>query len=227
MEEEQLEVSQLCRRWSWGRWWCIAARADLCNFCSPPAPVKLKKPLQTIIAAPLGSDLQSCSAHEVHSHSHSRIKRIFPVLITNTSGCESLFVAWWVMISPGLAACSLVSGGARERGSTGVLECAVQAWECEMVALSSDVRGHVWVSTLCLPDTWHPAGLAVYCQHYVNHSGTRNTLLLTQNKQLISPWKDYIWWGKNALKVSGWFNNINIEFSLHRKSLVQWLPSDD
>ena len=130
-------------------------------------------------------------------------------------------MSWWVMISPGLAACSLVSGGARERGSTGVWSLLFSP---QMVALSSDVRGHVWVSTLCLPDTWHPAGLAVYCQHYVNHSGTRNTLLLTQNKQLISPRKDYIWWGKNALKVSGWFNNINIEFSLHHKSLVRHYP---
>ena len=149
--------------------------------------------------------------------------------LTNRSDCESIFVAWWTddWWYHQAWSCSLVSGAARERGSTGVLECAVQAWQCQMVALSSDVRGDVWVSTLCLSDTWHPAGLAVYCQHYVNHSGTRNTLLLTQNKQLISPWKDYIWWGKNALKVSGWFNNINIEFSLHHKSLVQWLPSDD
>ena len=131
-------MSQHSRWRRWWRWRCTAARADLCNFCSPPAPVKLKKPLQTIIAAPLGSDLQSCSAHEVHSHSHSRIKRIFPVLITNTSGSESLFVE---LMSDDITRPSRVQSGvwwcqgAWEYWSVGVCCSALRWWRSDLMSV--------------------------------------------------------------------------------------------
>ena len=75
------------------------------------------------------------------------------------------------MISPGLVACSLVSGAARERGSTGVLEC--------------------W-SVLFRPDSvrwWRSHLMSVVmfgCQHFVCLTlGTRPDWLFIVNIMLI------------------------------------------
>ena len=59
-----------------------------------------------------------------------------------------------------------------------------------------DVRGDVWVLTLCLVDTWHLATLTVYCQHYVNHvTVTENKYWTIEVYSFFYPigWEDKDW----------------------------------